>query len=129
MQKSQQLVREFHEKFGVSIEPSPAIPSRGVCRLRVELLLEEVHELSLAMEECDLVGVADALADIQYVLDGAALCCGMDIEPLVEEVHRSNMTKIWPDGTVHRRPDGKIMKPPGFQSPDLEAILRSEKNS
>lgn len=127
MQKSQQLVREFHEKFGVEIAPSPRIPSEDICVLRIDLLLEEVRELSLAMEEHDLVGVADALADIQYVLDGTALCCGMDIESLVEEVHRSNMTKVWPDGTVHRRPDGKIMKFPGFQPPDLAAILRGEK--
>ena len=88
-------VREFHEKFKHPILPSPAIPNPDRCALRVNLLTEELKELQQAIDDGDIVGVADAFCDLQYVLSGAVLEFGLGdkIENLFNEVHRSNMSK------------------------------------
>lgn len=88
-------VSEFHELFDLPILDDPTIPSKERCALRVSLLEEELKELKEAIENDDLVEVADAFCDLQYVLSGAILEFGMaqKFENLFNEVHRSNMSK------------------------------------
>ncbi|MCU0431350.1 MAG: nucleoside triphosphate pyrophosphohydrolase family protein, partial [Cytophagaceae bacterium] len=90
-----QRVEEFHRLFDHPVLPAPQIPSRERCELRVRLIQEELDELKEALETGDIVGVADALCDIQYVLSGAVLETGFSekFTTLFEEVHRSNMSK------------------------------------
>ena len=93
------LVAEFHRLFKCPILEAPAIPDPTRCALRVSLLREEVQELADAVAANDLVEIADALADIQYVLSGAVLEFGMAscFGSLFDEVHRSNMSKACND--------------------------------
>lgn len=150
--ESLQLVAEFHRTFKHPILPAPAIPDESRCKLRVALLAEEVKELEVAILEKDLVGIADALADIQYVLSGAILEFGLGdkFQALFEEVQRSNMSKACTseaeaietvahyskkDGTacyykqednkwlVYRQADNKTIKSIGYSPANLEAIL------
>ena len=88
-------VAEFHTTFKHPILPSPVIPSKERCELRISLLAEELKELQQAVEENNLVEVADALCDLQYVLSGAILEFGLGekFKDLFDEVHRSNMSK------------------------------------
>lgn len=89
------LVAEFHRTFKHPILPEPVIPSEDRCRLRIALLEEELKELKAAVAAQDIVGVADALCDLQYVLAGAVLEFGLGekFNDLFEEVQRSNMSK------------------------------------
>jgi len=88
-------VAEFHNTFRHPVLTSPRIPSEERCRLRVALLAEELKELEEAIENKDIVGVADALCDLQYVLSGAVLEFGLGpkFRRLFDEVQRSNMSK------------------------------------
>lgn len=119
----QAAVRDFHQKFGAYIGSVPAIPPVEERRLRVALIMEEAKELCDAILNNDLVGVADGIADLMYVTAGTSVSYGIDIAPIFIEVHRSNMSKVWPDGTVHRRADGKVEKPPTYSPADLEPLL------
>lgn len=147
-----QLVAEFHKTFKHPILPNPAIPDENRCKLRVALIAEELKELEVAILEKDLVAVADALCDIQYVLSGAVLEFGLadKFKALFEEVQRSNMSKACQteqeaiktvehyrakDGTecyyreaegkwlVYRKSDNKTIKSVGYSPADLEKIL------
>ena len=88
-------VADFHRTFKHPIEKTPLIPAPERCRLRVSLLREELQELEDAIAADDLVEVADALCDIQYVLSGAVLEFGLGekFRELFDEVQRSNMSK------------------------------------
>lgn len=88
-------VAAFHRTFKHPVEPNPIIPSEKRCNLRVALLSEELNELKKAIEDKDLVEIADALCDLQYVLSGAVLEFGLGekFKALFDEVQRSNMSK------------------------------------
>ncbi|MFT7120798.1 MAG: putative HAD superfamily Cof-like phosphohydrolase [Neolewinella sp.] len=88
-------VAEFHNTFHLPVLDTPQIPDADRCRLRINLLQEELKELEEAIANNDLVEAADAFADIQYVLSGAILEFGLGdkFKALFEEVHRSNMSK------------------------------------
>lgn len=88
-------VAKFHETFRAPILESPQIPSKERCELRISLLQEELNELKQAIEDNDMTEVADALADIQYVLSGAILEFGLKdrFDEIFAEVQRSNMSK------------------------------------
>ena len=88
-------VAAFHQTFQHPIEEEPLIPAKQRCELRVSLIQEELRELEEAIENNDLVEVADALCDIQYVLSGAILEFGLGgkFKELFDEVQRSNMSK------------------------------------
>jgi predicted HAD superfamily Cof-like phosphohydrolase len=90
------LVAEFHRTFHHPILEQPTVPGEDRCNLRVALLREELEELQQAVAARDIVGIADALCDIQYVLAGAVLEFGLGekFSALFEEVHRSNMSKV-----------------------------------
>lgn len=93
--KTLTAVAEFHKTFQHPILDSPQIPSAERCNLRVSLIAEELKELEEAIQAKDLVEIADALCDIQYVLSGAVLEFGLKdkFNTLFEEVQRSNMSK------------------------------------
>ncbi|WP_439696370.1 hypothetical protein ACFGVS_27235 [Mucilaginibacter sp. AW1-7] len=88
-------VAEFHSTFKHPIVANPQIPSKERCQLRIELLAEELKELQEAVNDNNLVEIADALCDLQYVLSGAVLEFGLagKFKELFDEVHRSNMSK------------------------------------
>ncbi|NOZ47798.1 MAG: nucleoside triphosphate pyrophosphohydrolase family protein [Chlorobi bacterium] len=118
---------EFHRTFEVNIENKPTIPSLQRCELRQKLIEEEVSELKDAWKNNDLTEVADALADIQYVLLGTVLEFGLQdyFEEIFNEVHRSNMSKLDKRGNVVHRSDGKVMKSEIYFVPNLKKILKS----
>ncbi len=147
------LVAEFHRTFKHPILLKPTIPDEKRSQLRVDLIAEELKELEEAIKEKDLVGVADALCDIQYVLSGAVLEFGLgeSFKQLFDEVQRSNMSKACKteeearetidhyrrkDGTecyylkegdkwlVYRKSDNKTIKSIGYSPADLRTILK-----
>lgn len=117
-----QMVTEFHEVFGLPVRDVVTLNNEDVA-LRAKLLLEEVQETLEALVQRDAIEVADGLADILYVTMGAALTFGIDMDAVLTEVHRSNMSKANPDGTVNRREDGKVLKPAGWSAPDILPLL------
>lgn len=120
----QNIVKEFHEKFGLTVNNLPTIPSDKDVSLRIGLILEEAHEFEVASRDKNIIEVADAIADLLYVVYGAALTYGLPADKLFEEVHRSNMSKVWPDGKVHRREeDGKILKPATYSEANIKNVL------
>lgn len=119
----QQQVLEFHRAFGAYYQISPGFPPLTVVALRLKLINEEYIELLEAVEKRDLIGVADALGDLNYVSFGTALAFGLDMQPIQDEIHRSNMTKLGLDGKPIVREDGKIIKGPNFELPNLRKII------
>ena len=124
----QEAVLEFHQRFGLPIGTTPSL-NVGITthRLRHSLIAEELSEFLEACTRDDLVGVADALGDLAYVVYGAAVTYGIDLDTVVAEIHRSNMTKLGGDGKPLRREDGKILKGPSYESPHLKPILEAQK--
>jgi len=120
-------VGEFHTAFELPLHvvPQGQIPG-SLAALRVNLLEEEVAEFKEAVADGNLVAIADALGDIAYVLYGTALSYGIDLDAVIAEIHRSNMSKIGPDGKPLLREDGKVLKPSTFTKPDLERVLRDQ---
>ncbi len=124
MNQEQQMVHKFHEQFGLTQNTRPTVPGRHVHRLRTLLIEEELAEFRNAGETQDLVGVADALADLLYVVYGAAVEYGIDLEPVFAEIHRSNMTKGRP--MCGCRPDGKVLKGPSYQAPNVRGVVERQ---
>jgi predicted HAD superfamily Cof-like phosphohydrolase len=145
-------VAEFHKTFKHPIQPEPIIPSEQRCNLRISLIAEELKELEVAVKNKDIVEVADALCDLQYVLSGAILEFGLgDIfKSLFEEVQRSNLSKACAtleeaeatinhykekDNTdaycvecegkflVYRKSDDKTLKSINYSPADLKGVL------
>jgi len=123
----QKQVAEFHEITDTPILPLPACPSDDRRALRIVLLREEFDEVIEAMGEDDVAHVAKELSDLLYVTYGAALEWGIDLVAVMDAVHASNMAKVGPDGKVIRREDGKVVKPSGWQEPDIDAVLRDQR--
>lgn len=113
----------FMNAMGQVVPGAAQFPAKQTVDLRLSLIREEVDELAQAIQDRDLVGVADAIADILYVTYGAAGAFGMDADRLFAEVHRSNMSKLGPDGKPIYREDGKVMKPPTYSPPDLKPLI------
>lgn len=124
MRTSQNKVRQFHQKANALINDKPTQPSVEVCELRDRLISEELQELREAMGLTGLhyshEGVADAIADLLYVVLGTAVSCGIDAQECFNEVHRSNMTKFI-DG--YAREDGKWVKGPSYSKADMGSII------
>ena len=117
-------VAEFHMAFNLPMRQLPSTEiDHALARLRVALLEEEVGEFVAASEKGDLVGIADALADIVYVVYGTALTYGIDLDMVLREVHRSNMSKLGSDGKPLIRADGKVVKSEKYFPPDIESVL------
>lgn len=123
----QQQVAQFHDTFACPnlVGSTPSVVQERK-NLRWNLIEEEVEELRDALHADDIVETADALADIVYVCYGAALEFGIDLDRVLAEVHSSNMSKVWPDGTVHYRQDGKVEKPHGsWRAPNIARVLNA----
>lgn len=119
-------VRAFHEAFDIPIKRSTGWPEDQRVQLRVDLINEEVRELLEAISQRNLADTADGMADLIYVVIGAAIEFGIPLPEIWNEVQRSNMAKIDPvTGTVNRRDDGKVLKPVGWAPPDIASILRN----
>lgn len=119
-------VASFHEAFGLGVSDSPrASLGQAKNNLRFNLMDEENKEYLEAAENNDLVEVADALGDMLYILCGTILEHGMQykIEQVFEEIQRSNMSKLGPDGKPIYREDGKVLKGPYYFKPDIKGIL------
>lgn len=118
-----ELVREFHEAFDLPISDVPGFPDQKCRDLRRDLLAEEYNEFIDAEIDGDFIEVADALGDMIYIIAGTALAYGIDLDVVFAEIHRSNMDKLFPDGSVLRRGDGKVLKPPAWTAPDIATAL------
>lgn len=126
MEQTQKNVLAFHKKFEVTVNTKPTVCNKEIMRLRQNLIFEEFEELQCALEEGNLVKIADGCADLIYVINGTAVSYGIDLEPIHEEVQRSNMSKVWEDGTVHRRDDGKILKPPTYSPAQIDLCIKKQ---
>ncbi len=118
-----ELVAEFMRAFEQDVHSDTTLREAETRALRYELIREELEELHEAFSAKDIVEVADALADLLYVVYGAGHAFGINLDECFLEVHRSNMSKLGEDGKPVKRFDGKIMKGPGFFAPDLESVL------
>ncbi len=118
-----ELVGDFMEAFGQLVLDEPQLPGENIEDLRVDLIAEELQELKEALNNRDIVEVADALTDLLYVIYGAGHSFGIDLNDCFDEVHRSNMSKLGEDGRPIYRHDGKVLKGPNYFPPDLESIL------
>lgn len=136
MKTNFEKVKEFQEKFGMTVNENPNICEIG---LRMDLISEEVDELYeevldpnsnpfsddpyKSLDEIDKVKVAKELADLLYVCYGAAVTWGIDIDACFAEVHRSNMSKLGEDGKPVYREDGKVLKGKNYSPADLTKII------
>ena len=118
-----ELVGDFMEAFGQDVQLEPTWPDFNTRELRLELIQEELDELSDAVADRDMIQIADALTDLLYVIYGAGHAFGIDLDECFQEVHASNMSKLGENGRPIHREDGKVMKGPGYFEPDLEGIL------
>lgn len=112
-------VTEFHRLIDQDIGETPAIRDAD---LRYRLIREELREFDDAIQNGDLVGAADALADLAYVVMGSFVAFGIDPNPVLAEVHRSNMTK----GGGGKNEFGKVMKGPNYSPPDLARVIAEQ---
>lgn len=122
MNDAQRMVQEFHKQFEIHVSPTPSIPDEPTQILRKRLIQEEFDELQEAMQEKDLPSIAKELADLLYVVYGTAVSLGIDMEPVFQEVHRSNMSKVG----GHKREDGKWVKPSTYSPASLAKILEAQ---
>lgn len=116
-------VENFMRAFGQDVKGHPELADFDTAELRLELITEEVQELATAIDNDDIVEIADALTDILYVVYGAGHAYGIDLDDCFDEVHRSNMSKLGPDGKPIYREDGKVLKGPDYSPPDLEEVI------
>ena len=116
-------VKTFMETFGQEVKTKASFSSDKINTLRYELIKEELDELKVAMENKDLLEVADALTDILYVAYGAGHAFGIDLDKCFEEVQNSNMSKLDINGEPIYNQSGKVMKGPKYFKPDLTKFI------
>ena len=119
-----QKVKTFMQTFGQDVKSSPAFSTDKINDLRYNLIKEELDELKLALDNKDLLEVADALTDILYVTYGAGHAFGIDLDKCFDEVQNSNMSKLGSDGKPIYNDAGKVMKGPDYFKPDLSKFLK-----
>jgi predicted HAD superfamily Cof-like phosphohydrolase len=149
MNNEQKMVKEFHYKFGIPVATVPRMPEPKIEQLRDNLNLEEAGEFATAKT---LEEKIDALGDLLYVVYGAGLAYGVDLEPVFTEIHRSNMTKAWTglevssqpaefwelneaeqtnneerSFVVKRKKDGKVLKSPSYSPADIKYQLDKQR--
>ena len=116
-------VGTFMKTFGQEVKNKPSLSSEKINKLRLDLIKEELSELTEAMQNKDLLEVADALTDILYVTYGAGHAFGIDLDKCFEEVQNSNMSKLDENGKPIYNEHGKVMKGPNFFKPDLSKFV------
>ncbi|MET8614324.1 MULTISPECIES: MazG nucleotide pyrophosphohydrolase domain-containing protein [Streptomyces] len=120
------LVREFHHAFGLDVRGTPAEVSPELAAHRWKMLAEEAAEVEEVAVEGPLDRLAHELADVVYVAYGTALVHGIDLDEVIAEIHRANMSKLGPDGQIARRADGKVLKGDFYRAPDVSSVLRRQ---
>jgi predicted HAD superfamily Cof-like phosphohydrolase len=123
MTDEQTMVQDFHRKFEILIRTAPTNLTDEIKQLRVRLIQEEFDELKESMATGNLASVAKEMADLLYVVYGTAVSYGIDMKPVFQEVHRSNLSKVG----GYKRADGKWMKPPTYSPAKLEPILEAQR--
>ena len=113
----------FMKTFGQEVKTKPSLSTKKINKLRIELIKEELEELTEAMNNKDLLEVADALTDILYVTYGAGHAFGIDLDQCFEEVQNSNMSKLDENGKPIYNDSGKVMKGPNYFKPDLSKFV------
>ena len=116
-------VGTFMKTFGQDVKTKPSFSTDKINKLRIDLIKEELDELTEAMNNKDLLEVADALTDILYVTYGAGHAFGIDLDKCFEEVQSSNMSKLGKNGKPIYNESGKVMKGPDYFKPDLSKFL------
>ena len=114
----------FMKTFGQEVKDKPSFSTEKINKLRIDLIKEELDELSEAMKNNDLLEVADALTDILYVTYGAGHAFGINLDNCFEEVQLSNMSKLGSDGNPIYNDQGKVMKGPDYFKPDLSKFIK-----
>ncbi len=122
MNDAQKMVKEFHEQFDIRVAPTPSTPDEATQILRNRLIQEEFEEFQEAMQSKGLPDMAKELADLLYVVYGTAVSLGIDMEPVFNEVHRSNMSKVG----GYKREDGKWIKPPTYSPANILPIIEEQ---
>ena len=116
-------VGTFMKTFGQEVKTKPAFSTDKINKLRLDLIKEELSELTEAMNNKDLLEVADALTDILYVTYGAGHAFGINLDKCFEEVQNSNMSKLDENGKPIYNEFGKVMKGPNYFKPDLSKFI------
>ena len=119
-----QKVKTFMQTFGQEVKLKPSFSTEKINDLRYNLVKEELEEFKQAIDNKDLLEVADALTDILYVTYGAGHAFGIDLDKCFEEVQNSNMSKLGDDGKPIYNDAGKVMKGPNFYKPDLSKFVK-----
>ena len=113
----------FMKTFGQEVKNKPSFSTDKINKLRLDLIKEELNELTEAMNNKDLLEVADALTDILYVTYGAGHAFGINLDKCFEEVQNSNMSKLDDNGKPIYNEHGKVMKGPNYFKPDLKKFI------
>ena len=116
-------VGTFMKTFGQEVKTKPSFGTDKINKLRLDLIKEELSELTEAMNNKDLLEVADALTDILYVTYGAGHAFGINLDKCFEEVQNSNMSKLDDNGKPIYNEHGKVMKGPNYFKPDLTKFI------
>ena len=117
-------VKIFMQTFGQEIKNKPTFSSEKINNLRYNLIKEELEEFKDALNNKDLLEVADALTDILYVTYGAGHAFGINLDKCFEEVQQSNMSKLDKNGKPIYNEAGKVMKGPKYFKPDLNKFIK-----
>lgn len=123
MTNEQTMVEAFHSRFDILVRTVPTDLTEETKQLRIRLIQEEFEELKEAMVAGNLAAVAKEMADLLYVTYGTAVSYGIDMEPVFQEVHRSNLSKVG----GYKRADGKWVKPPTYSPADIDPILEAQR--
>ena len=113
----------FMKTFGQEVKDKPSFSTDKINKLRLDLIKEELNELTEAMNNKDLLEVADALTDILYVTYGAGHAFGINLDKCFDEVQNSNMSKLDENGKPIYNEHGKVMKGPNYFKPDLSKFV------
>ncbi|MDB2515476.1 nucleoside triphosphate pyrophosphohydrolase family protein [Candidatus Pelagibacter bacterium] len=116
-------VKTFMHTFGQEVKTKPSFSTEKINTLRYDLINEEMSEFKAALDNKDLLEVADALTDILYVTYGAGHAFGIDLDKCFEEVQNSNMSKLGDDGKPIYNEQGKVMKGPKYFKPNLSKFI------
>jgi predicted HAD superfamily Cof-like phosphohydrolase len=116
-------VGTFMKTFGQEVKNKPSFSTDKINKLRIDLIVEELEELKEAMNNKDLLEVADALTDILYVAYGAGHAFGIDLDKCFDEVQNSNMSKLDENGKPIYNDAGKVMKGPNYFKPNLSKFV------
>ena len=116
-------VKNFMTTYGQEVKESASFPDENIIKLRLKLIKEELEEFEQALNDKNLLEVADALTDILYVTYGAGHSFGINLDACFDEVQRSNMSKLNEDGKPIYNEYGKVMKGPNFSKPNLKQVI------